>query len=111
MSKQRAQRRQARLAESHRRSQQARLDTGRTVARRRRRTALRRQWRRVRLWQAGPGAGRNRERWAALIIGLLILVLCTYLFSSSLTAVAVVVLVIVIALPALIGVVSDRSSR
>ena len=68
-------------------------------------------WRRTRLWQHGAGFRRNKERWAALIILILVVLLCTVLFTGSLTATLFVALVAVIASPALVMLFFDRSDE
>lgn len=111
MSKDRARARAARQALAVERADGAQRSAARTTARQRRRSSRQRLWRSVRLWQNGPGAGRHRDRWAALVVAVLVVLLLTYLFTSSWTDVLAVMLVTLIAIPALIAVVSDRSSR
>lgn len=110
MSRQRAYARQARQVEATARAEKARRHTVRASERSLRRRNRRQWWRLFRLWHNTPGSGRNRERWAALIVAVLVVLLLTYLFTSSLAAVGLMILVTVIATPALIAVVSERSS-
>lgn len=107
----RAQREALALASARSRVQAAQRTEARTGDRQRRRSGRQELWRRMRLWQNGPGSGRNRERWSALVVGVLVALLLTYLLTSSWTAVLAGLLVTVIAIPALIALVSDRSSR
>ncbi len=107
----RAQREALALVNARDRAEAAQRTEARTSDRQRRRSTRQQLWRRMRLWQNGPGTGRNRERWSALVVGVLVALLLTYLLTSSWTAVLAGLLVTVIAIPALIAVVSDRSSR
>jgi Flp pilus assembly protein TadB len=70
----------------------------------RHRRALR--WRRLRLWQHGPGF--HRERWGALGTLVLVLLVMTYLFAASFTAVVLVGLVLLVVMPALVMLFSER---
>jgi Flp pilus assembly protein TadB len=56
-------------------------------------------WRRVRLWQHGPGF--RREVWGGFATLLLLILLTVWLFSRSLTAVLVTALALVICAPVL----------
>ncbi len=56
-------------------------------------------WRRVRLWQHGPGF--RRDAWGAFATVLLLILLTVWLFSRSLTAVLVTALALVICAPVL----------
>ena len=57
------------------------------------------RWRRVRLWQHGPGF--RRDAWGAFATVLLLILLTVWLFSRSLTAVLVTALALVICAPVL----------
>jgi hypothetical protein len=66
-----------------------------------RREQLGLRWRRVRLWQHGPGFSRRREAAGALAALVLVLVVITYVVSRSATDVLVVALVLLVAAPVL----------
>ena len=74
-------------------------------ARRERRTLL---WRRLRLWQHGPGFRRNRERWGALGALSLCALVVVFVVTRSVAAVVGTALVLVIAAPVLVLFVVDR---
>jgi hypothetical protein len=64
------------------------------------------RWRRLRLWQHGPGF--HRERWGSLGTLVLVLLVVTYLFIGTITAVVLVGLVLLIVMPALVMLFSQR---
>jgi Flp pilus assembly protein TadB len=68
-------------------------------------------WRRLRLWQHGPAFRRDKEKWAALAIIVMLCLVVAYLLTSSVKAVLAVALVCVIAAPALGAFLFDRRSR
>jgi Flp pilus assembly protein TadB len=111
MAKQRASARREREANAARAATEATLARERAAAERARRDRWTLLWRRSRLWQHGPGFGRNRERWAALGTLVLVVLVLTYLFTSSVGAVLLVCLVLVIAGPVLAMVFLDRSRK
>jgi Flp pilus assembly protein TadB len=96
---------QAQLA-AERQEQRARLAARAAKARRREQT-----WRQLRWWQHGAGFRRDKEKWAALAIIVLVSLLVTYLLTSSAKAVLAVALVCAVAAPALAAILFDRRSR
>jgi Flp pilus assembly protein TadB len=74
-------------------------------ARRERRTLL---WRRLRIWQHGPGFRRNRERWGALGALAMCALVVVFVVTRSVEAVLGTSLVLVIAAPVLVLFVVDR---
>ena len=111
MSKQRAAARAQREALAAQRAEQARLTAEKAAAERARRQQRSLWWRRVRLWQHGPGFRRNRERWGALATLVLLAILLVYVVTRSLTAVFVAMLVAVVAAPVLVLLFFDRSRK
>ncbi|HEV7192840.1 MAG TPA: hypothetical protein VGN35_06480 [Jatrophihabitantaceae bacterium] len=106
MSKQRAvarAQRQAVAAERARAAADARQRTERARASRARRRLM---WRRIRLWQHGPGF--RREVWGAMGTVVLLLVVVAYLVTGSVTAVVLTGLVLVVVSPALIKLFFER---
>lgn len=77
-------------------------------ARRERRSLM---WRRLRLWQHGPGFGRRREMWGAFATVVLLVLLVVYLVSRSATAVLVTALALLLCSPVLVALFFDRSRR
>jgi Flp pilus assembly protein TadB len=96
----------ARLA--HERAAVARLDAERAAAARARRERRALLWRRVRIWQHGPGFRRNRERWGWLGVLVFLGLLVTYLFTRSIGALVGTALIFVIAAPVLVLLFVDR---
>ena len=74
-------------------------------ARRERRSLL---WRRVRIWQHGPGFRRNRERWGALGALAMCVLLLVFVLTRSITDVIGTALVLLIATPVLVLLIVDR---
>jgi Flp pilus assembly protein TadB len=68
-------------------------------------------WRRMRLWQHGPGYRRRKEGIAALLTLALVLMLLAYFLTGTFTAVLLVALVLVIATPVLVMLTFDRRHR
>jgi len=66
-------------------------------------------WRRLRLWQHGPGFRRNRERWGAVGALVMCVLLVVFVVTRSLEAVLGTALVLVIAAPVLVLLIVDRS--
>jgi Flp pilus assembly protein TadB len=111
MSKERAAARAKRAAEAAERAEHARLAAAKAAEERARREQRTLWWRRVRLWQHGPGFRRNRERWGALATLVLISLLLVYFLTRSLSAVFGAALVAVIAGPVLVLLFVDRSRK
>jgi Flp pilus assembly protein TadB len=68
-------------------------------------------WRRIRLWQHGPGFHRRRETWGALATLVLLVLLVVYLVSRSLGDVLVSALAMLLFTPVLILLFFDRSRK
>jgi Flp pilus assembly protein TadB len=66
-------------------------------------------WRRLRLWQHGPGF--RRDTWGAFGTVILLILLTVWLFSRSLTAVLVTALALVVCAPVLALLFFDRRDR
>jgi Flp pilus assembly protein TadB len=111
VSKARALARAEREAAAARRKAEVHERRERELAERARRERRDLTWRRLRLWQHGPGFRRNKEAWAGLATLILVILLLSYLFTSSLGAVLFVALVLVIASPALVKLFLDRSQK
>ena len=95
--------RQAAAAQRAQFDQQRRAEAEAARAKRQRRSLF---WRRLRLWQHGPGF--RRDTWGALGTLVLVLLVVTYLFIGSITAVVLVGLVLVVVMPALVMLFSQR---
>jgi Flp pilus assembly protein TadB len=110
VSKQRAQRRAAREAESARRVAAARVRTEKETAARRRReertAALRRFVPRGRRWSR-----RTREQRAIVVVVLLAIAVASYVLLDSWAPRIGVVLLALVATPALVTMILDRSTR
>jgi Flp pilus assembly protein TadB len=89
-----------------RQAEQAKAATAR--ARRERRDLI---WRRVRLWQHGPGFRRRRETWGALATLVLLSLMVVYLLSRSWDAVLGTALIFIVGAPVLVLLFFDRSRR
>ncbi len=76
---------------------------------RRERRAL--AWRRVRLWQHGPGFRRRRETWGALATLVLLSLLVVYVVTRSWGAVLGTALVFIVGAPVLVLLFFDRSRK
>ena len=74
-------------------------------AKRERRSLL---WRRMRLWQHGPGFRRNRERWGALGAVAMCVLVIVFIWTRSVEDVIGTALVLVIAAPLLVLLIVDR---
>jgi Flp pilus assembly protein TadB len=68
-------------------------------------------WRRIRLWQHGPGFRRRRETWGALATLVLLALLVVYLVSRSWGAVLGTALICIVAAPVLVLLFFDRSHK
>jgi Flp pilus assembly protein TadB len=68
-------------------------------------------WRRVRLWQHGPGFQRRRETWGAMATLVLLSMLVAYLVTRSWGAVVGTALVFVVGSPVLVLLFFDRSRK
>jgi Flp pilus assembly protein TadB len=102
VSKARAIARSERVAAAARRAELDAAQRERTAAERDRKERRAMVWRRLRLWQHGPGFRRNKEKWAALATLALVVLLLTYFLTSSLGAVFLVGLVLLLVGPALV---------
>ncbi|MBE7186968.1 hypothetical protein [Jatrophihabitans endophyticus] len=110
MSKQRQRDRAAREADAARQAAQRAQDRQVAAAQRARAERRRLWWARLRLWQHGPGFGRQRERWGALGTIVLLVLLVVYVWTRSVAATGGAALICVIAAPALAAfVIRDRS--
>ena len=111
MSKQRQQARAEREAAAAARAEAGRATREKLAAardRRERRTLL---WKRVRLWQHGPGFHRRRETWGALATLVLLAMLTVYIITRSVSDVIGTALVFVVGAPVLVLLFFDRSRR
>ena len=110
MSKERAQRREAREADSARRVADARARTGREIEARRRRArrtaALRSLLPRRRRWSR-----RTREQRAITVVVLLAIAVGAYVLLDSWAPRVGVVLLALLATPAIVTMILDRSTR
>jgi Flp pilus assembly protein TadB len=79
------------------------------VRARRERRAL--AWRRVRLWQHGPGFRRQRETWGALASLVLLSMMVVYLLTRSWGAVLGTGLIFAVGAPVLVLLFFDRSRK
>ena len=68
-------------------------------------------WRRIRLWQHGPGFRRNRDTWGALAAIAFVGLLLIYLFTRSVGAVVGAALFCAVGIPVLALLVFDRSRK
>jgi Flp pilus assembly protein TadB len=68
-------------------------------------------WRRIRIWQHGPGFHRRRETWGALATLVLLVLLVVYLVSRSLGDVLVSALAMLLFAPVLVLLFFDRSRK
>jgi hypothetical protein len=106
MSKARALARAERQAAASRRAELEQQRRARADAERAKRQRRSLRWRRLRLWQHGPGF--RRETWGALGTVVLVLLVVTYLFIGSFTAVVLVGLVLLVVMPALVMLFFER---
>ena len=111
MSKQRQIARAEKAALAAARAAASRETRERAAAERARRERRRMLWRRIRLWQHGPGFRRRRETWGALATLVLLAMLVVYIFTRSLPAVFGTLLIFVVGAPVLILLFFDRSRR
>ena len=111
MSKQRQLARAERERLAAQRAAQARADRDRAAAARARRERRATLWRRLRLWQHGPGFSRRRERWGALAALILVLLIAIFVATRSVTLVVVTALVLLVGAPVLVLFVVDRGRR
>jgi Flp pilus assembly protein TadB len=68
-------------------------------------------WRRVRIWQHGPGFRRRRETWGALATLVLVSLVVVFVISRSVAAVLGAALIFVVGAPVLIALFFDRSRK
>ncbi|MCW2594180.1 MAG: hypothetical protein JWP39_68 [Jatrophihabitans sp.] len=111
MSKTRAAARAERAALAATRAEASRATREKAAAERARRERRARLWRRVRLWQHGPGFRRRRETWGALATMVLLAMLVVYIFTRSITAVLGTALIFAVGAPVLILLFFDRSRK
>ncbi|WP_375490308.1 hypothetical protein [uncultured Jatrophihabitans sp.] len=111
MSKQRQQARAARERAAQQRAAAARDEQRRLARVRERREARRLRWRRLRLWQHGPGFHRRREQWGALTVVAFLVLIVVYVVTGSVVDVIGAVLALLICLPVLVSLFMDRSRR
>jgi Flp pilus assembly protein TadB len=109
MSKARQSARAERQRLAAERAAAARLEQEKSALARARRERRSLAWRRVRLWQHGPGFRRRRETWGALATLILLILLVVYLFSRSFADVLVTALALVVCAPVLVLLFFDRS--
>ena len=108
MSKQRQLARAERERLAAERAATARAEQERTAAARARSEHRSLIWRRLRIWQHGPGFRRNRERWGALGALVLCVLVVVWLFTRSVAALLGTALVLVIGAPVLVLLIVDR---
>jgi len=108
MSKARQAARAERQRTASERSAAAEAERAKLAAARARRERRSLFWRRMRLWQHGPGFRRNRERWGALAALAMCVLLVVFIWTSSLDDVIGTALVLVIAAPLLVLLIVDR---
>ena len=108
MSKQRQAARAERQRLAAERVAAAEAERARKAAARAKRERRSLVWRRLRLWQHGPGFRRNRERWGALAALAMCVVVAVFVATGSLETVVGTILVLVIAAPVLVLLIVDR---
>ncbi|HEV7204439.1 MAG TPA: hypothetical protein VGN18_07485 [Jatrophihabitans sp.] len=111
MSKERQQARAAREAVAAARAESDRIARQKAAAERARRERRTLLWKRVRLWQHGPGFHRRRETWGALATLVLLAMLTVYILTRSFSDVIGTALVFVVGAPVLVLLFFDRSRR
>jgi hypothetical protein len=112
MSRERALRREARLAESARRSAEAAQRVARETARRQRRDRRRARVRAVLPWRPGQRwSRRTRAQRATVVVVLLGIGVLTFLLVPSWNLRIAIGLAVLLATPALVTLVLDRSTR
>jgi Flp pilus assembly protein TadB len=111
MSKARQAARAERQAAATARAEQARAARQRSAAERARRERRALAWRRVRIWQHGPGFRRRRETWGALATLVLVSLMVVFLVSRSVAAVLGATLIFVVGAPVLVTLFFDRSRK
>jgi len=111
MSRQRQVARAERERLAAQRAAQAQAERDRVAAARARRERRALLWRRLRLWQHGPGFRRRREQWGALGALALVLLVAIFVVTRSVTLVIVTALVLLVAAPVLVSVVIGRNRR
>jgi Flp pilus assembly protein TadB len=111
MSKARQAARAERERRAAQRAEQLADERAKAAAARARKERFALAWRRLRLWQHGPGFRRHRERWGALAALVLVLLVAIFVFTGSATLVLVTALVLFVGAPVLIVLVVDRSRR
>jgi hypothetical protein len=111
VSRERARRREARLAESARRAAEARARSDRAADRRRGRDRRRAAVRAVLPRRARRWSRRTRAQRAAVVLALAGVALLTYLLVDSWSVRIAVVLAALLATPAVVTMTLDRSTR
>jgi Flp pilus assembly protein TadB len=111
VSKQRQAARAEREAADAARKQQTRAERERAAAQRARSERRRLLWRRLRLWQHGPGFRRRREGWGALGTLVLLVVIVVFVVTRSVEAVLGTALIGLICAPLLVMIFVDRSRK
>jgi Flp pilus assembly protein TadB len=111
MSKQRQTARAERAAAEAAQKQSSRAERERAAARRARHERRRLLWRRMRLWQHGPGFSRRREGWGALGTLVLLVVIVVFVITRSVEAVLGTALIGLICAPLLVMIFVDRSRK
>jgi hypothetical protein len=101
VSKSRALARAEREAAARRAADRRRVEADRGARSRDRREQRALAWRRLRLWQHGPGFSGRREAVGALAALVLVLIVVTYVATRSVTDVVVLALLLVLAAPIL----------
>jgi Flp pilus assembly protein TadB len=108
VSKERAKRRAERESLTMEQRQE-KLRAQQVLAKRRRRKQRRAlAWRRLRLWQHGPGGNRQRENWTLLGTVVVAVLVLTYMFTESTREVLGIALIGLIASPLLLVLVFGR---
>lgn len=88
-----------------------RAERRRAAADRARRERRSLAWRRLRLWQHGPGFRRNRERWGALASVVLMILLLVYAVSRSVGDVLIAAVALLVCSPVLVLLFLDRRPK
>jgi Flp pilus assembly protein TadB len=68
-------------------------------------------WRRLRIWQHGPGFRRNRDKWGALGALVLVALVGVFVITRSIGAVLGTALVLIVGAPVLVLLFFDRSRK
>jgi Flp pilus assembly protein TadB len=111
MSKERQTARAQRESADAARRQSMLAERERAAAARARAERRRLLWRRLRLWQHGPGFSRRREGWGALGTLVLLVVIVVFVVTRSVEAVLGTALIGLICAPLLVMIFVDRSRK